>query len=166
MPAKNPTLTIYPDPRAARIAAWNSRAANNAVARYARLLREADLSALKPADWRYLADLLNSTAITEDWTGEMLAAEVADGDALEGLGAKWFGAGQARAGAKRLAELAGGLTPIEVCAMATAVEWFWAHHDSVNVRTDEWWTVEFRCREARRSSLGAAARRRLDGPSH
>jgi len=143
--AGHPTLTVYPHPRARSLVAWSSPAANRALERWGDLLMRADLAALSPKDWRYLADSLNGMIVDAQWDRESLDLQVADSDRLDGLGSKWYGARGAKRGVAALRAKIGKLSRVDVLALATAVEWFWDRHEEIaDVRAAAWWTPEFR----------------------
>lgn len=146
MARKNPQQTIYADPRAVAIVGGTSPACNQAIECWARLLREHQPE-LSREEWMYLCDVLNSTATDASWEAEMLAAEVEDAHRLDGAGLKWLATSR-RAADAAVARFIGRVRSwgyADTQHALVAVRFFWAHHNTIDSRRDEWWTVEFRC---------------------
>lgn len=162
MPAKNKTLSVYPDPTALAIVGGNSPACNRAIEAFARIVREHEPQ-LDRQEWLYLADVLNGSWTDASWTGDpYLVAEIGDAHELNRTGDKWFcGEGEeieaavARAAGKRartsadkrvarLIEKVRGWDYATAQACLVAVRWFWDHHEAIDTEHDAWWTAAFR----------------------
>jgi len=120
-----------------------------ALARLGRLLDGASRAVARKLtrdEWCYLADACNGTLW--DWanpTALVLAANAEDAQALDGLGAKWFGDADSapRAVAALVAKLS-KLSLVEADAVALAIAWFWRHCEDIDITEDAWWLPAFR----------------------
>lgn len=146
MPAKHKTLSVYPDPTALAVVGGNSPSCNRAIEGWARIIRDHQPE-LARDEWCLIADALNGTLHDAGWDGRMLAAEIADGIALDGLAEKWFKRAAAAAG-KRLVEKLAAMEYPAVQALLVAVAWVLANREGVAMDRDEWWLPSFRVARA------------------
>ena len=164
MPAKNKTLTVYPDPTALAIVGGNSPSCNRAIECWARVLRDADLSALDRLDWNFLADILNGTISDDQWSSAYLVAEVEDAITLNGTDWRWYGSeaeeleraadrlagrkAEAHPRGENLVRLLRQYSYVQVHAVLAAIAFFWEHAD-IDAYASEWWTLTFRVEKAK-----------------
>ena len=107
-------------------------------------------------EWCAIADVLNGCADLWESFGPslpsllLIAAEVEDGQRVDGLGDKWFGGGNGDAAIKKLIGKLRSFTPAHGEAILAAVRFFWANTDAA--APEKWWTVAARTekREAER----------------
>ncbi len=154
---ENRKIQVYPSPQAARMLGADIEGQagpmlNIAIEAFARMVAVAteDVSrTLTREDWCLLADVLNATWIEPAIDpGMQLVATVTDGHRLERVGAKWYGD---QAADERVAALVSTLQAMpaeKTWAVVFAVRGFWARHETIDPRTDEWWTLAFRTRTA------------------
>lgn len=164
MPTERKRLTFLPDLDALAVCGrdirpdeggrWSSPTdqVNGMIRRHALLIdraaRELD-AVLTRAEWNLIADVNNGCADLWDYSGSGLpyltgiAANVEDGDRLDGVGGKWAVDVPAL-----LAKLR-ALTPTHGEAIADAVRWFWDHPQEIDHTRDEWWTPAFRRKAVR-----------------
>lgn len=150
MPPKHKQITAYPDPTALAIVGGTSPACNWAIECWARVLRESQPE-LTRAEWNFFADLLNGTWLLDgaSSTTQHLSLEVHDGHELNRLGDKWLieeGGDPAEADAavkELLAKIAEWNYPTVQYVLA-AVTCFWHRAQTVDHKTDDWWTIPFR----------------------
>lgn len=147
-------ITIYPDARALAILGATAPTLNQSVECWAEVVSRAtaaNAQELYPAEWSYLADMLNGTMVDPGFgnPGEILAADVEDADTFDGLGAKWFGDNAPFAVPDLVAKLR-ALDYPRAWALVLSVQFFWANPDlSIDL---EWWTLPFRLKWQRRDS--------------
>lgn len=89
-------------------------------------------------EWNYLADVLNGTLFDVQYTGEVLAFEVSDGNKYEQLGTKW------NVDVKVLEAKMQALSVDEVIYLLFAIHYLWSNCETIDLRNDEWWTLEYR----------------------
>lgn len=122
---REPPVQFRPGPLAPALDARgdnrNEVAARDLGRYYAILSRTLETVTLSEAEWNLLRDALNGTYVDEWWTGNELAAEIADALA-DGMGQKW--GLDARDGA-RLIDTLRRLSAAETFAIIDAVERWW-----------------------------------------
>lgn len=138
-------ITVYPSPLSLRILGDSSPALNQAVDCWAIAIQRAaadNAKLLTREDWCLLADVNNGTMWEPGDTSPAsgLRAQVEDGDRLDGLGKKWY-TKNAREQVRELAATVGGMDYIHAWAIVTVCQRFWDRHDTINMRTDEWWIL-------------------------
>jgi len=149
MPTDKPQTTVYPSSRVWAVCPRSSTYANLALECWARLMTATPLPMLSRQQWCLLADLLNATMVDAGWTAEMLCQEIGDGARLDGLARKWLGDGKTgQIGLRTLLAAVETLDYAGLYATITAVQWYWQHHETVDLNADDWWTIEFRARHA------------------
>lgn len=136
-------LTVYPDPRALAVLGASAPALNQALECWANVMARATLDNSKSfgkEEWLLLADVNNGTLHEPIWgnPGELLASAIVEGQALEGAPAKRQGT------AARLAEKLRKLDYAHAWAIIIVGQWFWDHHESIDIQKDPWWTLAFR----------------------
>jgi len=148
----NKKLTVYPSSGAlARLGATTegdvASTLNLAIEVYATLIAYAtrDIArVLRPDDWRYLADVLNSTMYMPDVDPRaQITGNVEDAHALEGRGNKWY----SRDPNGRVAKLASKINEMDAIhawAVIWAVRTFWLDPERYDLTNDEWWTIAAR----------------------
>lgn len=150
-------LSVYPHLRALQVLGRSAAGLNQALECWADLVgRATDRNAERfgPEEWCYLADCGNGTLWEPAFAnpGALLAHQVRDADAFEGLGAKWL---RGPAEVSALAEKLAGLGYAEAWAVILAVQFFWDHHEAIDVQGQEWWTLRFRAERDRSWREGA-----------
>ncbi len=152
MPAKHKALSVYPDPRARAIVGGNSPACNRAIECWAQVL-DRSMPALEPAEWNFLADVLNGTPLLDAanfWNASCLALEAHDAHRLNRTGDKWFGEelrpGSGDKAAAALVKKLQALSWEQIQYVLTAVSFFWDRDqaDRQISRRGPWWTLPFR----------------------
>jgi|GEM_PF-4974608 len=141
-------ITVYPDPRTLKILGRSSPQLNAALECWASRVVQgaAEVEALLTrAEWSYLADCLNGHAADPDEDGATLALSVHDAHEFDGIGDKWFESEVTEHVAELKSKLL-GLSYPAVWAVFIAIRFFWDNHDTLDMKTDEWWRVSFRTR--------------------
>ena len=136
-------LTVYPDPRALAVLGTSAPALNQALECWANVMAKATLDNSKSfgkEEWGLLADIINGTLHEPIWgnPGELLAGAIVEAQALEGAPANRQGA------AARLADKLRKLDYAHAWAIIIVGQWFWDHHEEIDVQKDPWWTLAFR----------------------
>jgi hypothetical protein len=160
--------SIYPSPRALEILGTSSPALNQAIDCWGALLARATADNRKvfsngePSEyqvhalleWGLLTEVLKGKNFDPEFAspGHLIATSIEDAHRLEDTGRKWFDSvldmedyenglqGAVSDFVKRLQEL----DYVHAWALIVAVQWYWEHHDKIDVRKDAWWTVQFR----------------------
>lgn len=136
-------LTVYPDPRALAVLGTSAPALNQALECWANVLAKATLENSKifgKEEWGLLADIINGTLHEPIWAnpGELLAGAIVEAQALEGAPPNRQGA------AARLADKLRKLDYAHAWAIIIVGQWFWDHHEKIDIQKDSWWTLAFR----------------------
>lgn len=107
-------------------------------------------------EWCVLAEALKDKTFDPDFAspGYLLAAAVEDAHRFENVGHKWFGAFEVipdkdldHHRTRCLEELLEKLRKLDYAhawAVILAVQWYWEHHEQIDIEKDEWWTLAFR----------------------
>ncbi len=139
-------VTVYPEPRTLRILGQSTPQLNLALDCWARQVvagaAEAEGLLSKP-EWLFLADCLNGHLADAREDNSSLVLSVHDSHELDGTGHKWFEAEAAEHVEEVKAKLR-GLSYSAAWAVILAVQFFWDHHESLDLLADEWWRVSFR----------------------
>jgi hypothetical protein len=136
-------LTVYPDLRALGVLGASAPALNQALECWANVMAKAmwdNSKSFGKEEWRVLADVNNGTAHEPMWgnPGELLASAIVEAQALEGAPAKRRGT------VARLAEKLRKLDYAHAWAIIMVGQWFWDHHEKIDIHNDAWWTLAFR----------------------
>ena len=111
-------------------------------------------------EWNLMADANNGCSPLFYCAGDdfragmpltMVWANVEDAARLEGAGEKWFAHRSDGRPKALVAELVKKLRALDYAhgwAVAVALQWFWAHPESIDHTSDVWWTLAFRRRKA------------------
>jgi len=130
-----------------------------------------DFHLLNP--WGVLAETLKAMQFDPEFSnpGELLATAVEDADRLEDAAEKWFSSefdGEDYAGGlkfvvEELVKKLRSLSYAHAWAVIAAVQWYWEHHhEGVDIKKDQWWTLAFR-RNWRQTKTKKPPKRRRAG---
>jgi hypothetical protein len=151
--------SVYPAPRAIEILGASAPELNQALECWAALLARAIADNSKvfrgPSDsismlneWGVLAEVLKGMRFDPEFAHpkELLATAVEDAHRLENIGSRWC---QAFSGSRdeavgKLVEKLRKLDYPHAWAIIVAVQWFWEHHEAIDMKKDPWWTLAFR----------------------
>jgi hypothetical protein len=97
------------------------------------------------AQWSLLAEAFQGVRWepTAGNPGELMAAGLEDAEEQQHLAEKWLGSGHET----KVAELLGTLRELDYAhgwAMIQAIQWFWDHHEEVDLTDEPWWTLQYR----------------------
>ncbi len=142
----------YPEPRTAQILGGASSTAYNAAldfAAQALYVQQQQLEKhITPKGWAFLSDVLNGTVTDGRWNAAMLVAEIEDARRLDGKTMD-------DEDVEKFVDLIRGCHHVTVQAILFTVRFFWENHDRINIKRDQWWTMEFRCRFVAANAKGA-----------
>jgi hypothetical protein len=175
---------VYPAPRAIELLGGSSPALNQALECWAAELARASaqncdrhtgfsesyfeqISADKCDiheihDWAVLAYSLKGKPFDPEFSRpqELLAAAVEDAHTLEKVGNKWvvseidLTSREVDAAIAQLAHKLRGLTFARAWAIIVAVQWYWEHHEDLDLIRVDWWTLSFRRSWSAKKSSG------------
>lgn len=160
MPPQNKRIQVYPEPQTLRVlgaglAGEGATNLNAALDTFADLLARATKATegkFTGTEWNCIADANNGAYHHARMDARSsIAANVADGHSLEGLGAKWFKRDVDNS-VNKLVEKINRLDHVGGIAVAWAVRMFWQRCQEIDHQKDEWWTLAFRIAERRPSN--------------
>ena len=164
MPSEKKKVTLIPDHDALAVCGrdirpgesgrWSdaSQQITGLIRRHALLTEQAprELDAVLSADeWNLIADVNNGCADLWDYSESSIpylsgiAANVEDGDRLDGTGAKWG------VDVPELLRRLAALARVHGEAIADAVRWFWDRPEAIAHTVDHWWLPAFRRKAVR-----------------
>jgi hypothetical protein len=166
--------SIYPAPKAVEIVGNTSPALNQAIECWAALLvraiadnsrqfEEADYVDMdftnkwwQMKEWSLLAEALKGLHVDPEFAnpGQLLATAVEDAHRLEYIGSECLNWGECDstiikekhidAEVKKTVEKLRNLDYVHAWAVIVTVQWFWDHHEGIDLKNDLWWTLAFR----------------------
>jgi len=136
-------VTIYPSAAARIIVGNSSPGCNSAIECWVRAIREIEpRMKISRAEWNFLADVLNGSLADHTWNVVAFCQDIRDANQIGGLAKKWI----VNNGDAALADLLDRISinnPIYMQYILLAVRHYWANCDAIDLKKDEWWTVNW-----------------------